>query len=297
MKAPERGLNSVRPISLMDKTFNSQAFLDSLAEELISNFDRAGRATTPGLVGSAREHDVRQKLQSVLPSKVGITSGCVIDSYGHTSNQVDVILYEKEQCPIFSINGDPSSTYIPCEGVIAAGEIKSTLGTKELTDAINKIAKLKNLIRHSEENTCFRKYGSSIAAQGALSESLDPINKPLDQIYGFILCHDFGLTEASVASRMKEATASISPHLSPNVLISLKNGMAMFSAASQLLENRKGADKICFFRNADGEFQFLINKLAFIANHGRTTARLPFERYLLKSHNKGSADATFYPLA
>lgn len=289
-------LSFVRTITHMDKTFNSQAFLDSLAEELISNFDRAGRATTSGLVGSAREYDVRQKLQSVLPSKVGVTSGCVIDSYGNTSNQADVIIYEREQCPIFSINGDPGATYIPCEGVIAAGEIKSTLGTKELTDAINKIVKLKSLIRYSEDNTCFRKYGSSMAVQGAPQESLDPVNRPFDQIYGFILCHDFGLVESSVATKFKEATASIAPHLSPNALISLRNGMAMFSAGSQCLENRQGADKICFFSNPDGEFQFLINKLAFVANHGRTTGRLPFERYLLKSHNKGSANANFYPL-
>lgn len=91
----------------MDKTFSPQKFLDELAEELIFNFARAGGGTTPGLVGSAREHEVRNKLQSVLPTKVAVATGCVIDSFGNTSNQCDVILYEKDHCPVFSINGDP----------------------------------------------------------------------------------------------------------------------------------------------------------------------------------------------
>ena len=281
----------------MDSTFNSHAFLDALAEDLISCFDRAGRATTPGLVGSAREHDVRQKLQSILPSKVGITSGCVIDSYGNTSNQIDVILYEKEQCPVFSINGDPNSTYIPCEGVIAVGEIKSSIGKKEIIDSVNKIARVKSLTRHSTNPTCFRKYGSSLAAQGVDSESLDPINKPFDQIYGFILCHEFALLESSISDRYKEVTSQHLPYLSPNVLISLKSGMAMFSRGNKLLENKQNATHVCFFKNPDGEFQSLINKLAFVSNHGRTTEKLPYERYILKSHNTGSAHANFYPLA
>ena len=83
----------------MDKTFSPHKFLDALAEELIFNFARAGGGTTPGLVGSAREHEVRNKLQSVLPTKVAVATGCVIDSFGNTSNQCDVILYEKDHCP------------------------------------------------------------------------------------------------------------------------------------------------------------------------------------------------------
>lgn len=280
----------------MDKTFSSQAFLAALAEELISNFDRAGRATTPGLVGSAREHEVRQKLESLLPSKVGVASGCVIDSYGGTSNQTDVVLFERDQCPIFSINGDPNATYIPCESVLAVGEIKSSLGTKELTDAVDKIAKIKSLQRHLDDQTCFRKYGSSLSFQGAESESYDPINKPFDQIYGFVLCHDFSLTHESLVKRYVEACAHHAAHLSPNALISLKDGLVMFAQGGRALENRVGASHVCIARNPDGEFPFLIHKLAKVADVGRTTSALPYARYVLKSHNTARAEAVFYPL-
>lgn len=280
----------------MDKTFNSQGFIESLGEDLVFSFDRASRATTSGLVGSGREHTIRQKLQLILPSKVAIATGCVIDSYGGTSNQTDVILYERDQCPVFSVNDDPNSTYLPCEGVIAVGEVKSTLGTKEIFDAVNKIAKIKSLRRHITDPECYRVYGSSLVIQGAPSQALDMKNKPFDQIYGFILCNEFGLEESTLVHRIKEACSQHEPHLSPNALISLRNGMVMFSQGTQCLENRVGASHLCVMKNPDGEFSFLIHKLATIANIGRTAEKLPYERYVLKSHNTAQAKANFYLL-
>ena len=43
---------------------------------------------------------------------------------------MDVVLYEKEQCPVFCINNSAETTYYPCEGVLAVGEVKSTIGNR-----------------------------------------------------------------------------------------------------------------------------------------------------------------------
>lgn len=282
----------------MDKTFSPHKFLDELAEELIFNFARAGGGTTPGLVGSAREHEVRRKLQSVLPSKVGVATGCVIDSYGNTSNQCDVILYEKDHCPVFSINEDPAATFIPCESVIAVGEIKSSIGTAEIKDAVDKIAKVKSLRRYFNDPTCFRKYGSVISAQGAPSEAFDPELKPFDQIYGFILCHASSLTHVTLADRYAAACSRHSEHLSPNLMVSLKDGLVLFTNEKrQTLENRVNAAHIFLGKTPDGEVPFLINKLATVANIGRTTEVLPYARYLLRSGNTAFSEGVFYPAA
>ena len=282
----------------MDKTFSPHNFLDDLAEELIFNFARAGGGTTPGLVGSSREHEVRRKLQSVLPTKVAVATGCVIDSFGNTSNQCDVILYEKDHCPVFSINGDPAATYIPCESVIAVGEIKSSLGTSEINDAVDKIAKVKSLRRYLNDPTCFRSYGSVMSAQGAPSEAFDPEHKPLDQIYGFILCHKSSLTHATLADRYATACSRHPAHLSPNLMVSLKDGLVLFTnEMREVLENRINAAHIFFGRTPDGEVSFLLNKLAMAANRGRTTEVLPYARYLLKSGNAAFSQGTFYPTA
>lgn len=282
----------------MDKTFSPQQFLDKLAEELIFNFARASGGTTPGLVGSAREHEVRVKLQSVLPTKVAVATGCVIDSYGSTSNQSDVVLFEKDHCPVFSINGDQAATYIPCESVIAVGEIKSALGTAEINDAVDKIAKVKSLRRYLKDPTCYRSYGSVTPFQGASSELFDPEHKPMDQIYGFILCHKFSLTPATLADRYAKACSRHPEHLSPNLIVSLKDGLVLFTNEGRLvLENRVNAAHIFLGKTPDGEVPFLINKLATVANKGRTTEVLPYARYLLKSGNTACSEGTFYPAA
>lgn len=171
----------------MKPNFSTDIFLNNLAQELIQNFVHAGAATTPSLVGGARETEVRQKLEMLLPQMVSVASGCVIDSYGATSSQTDIVIYERDNCPVFSINNAPEATYIPCEGVVAVGEIKSTLATSELQDSVAKIRNVKSLDRRINNATCYRQYGSSYIIQGGNSQTYDPVNKPWDQIYGFIL--------------------------------------------------------------------------------------------------------------
>ena len=269
----------------MEVTFNSHEYFLHLAEDVINNFSRASRATTPVLVGTARENEIRLKLEKLLPSKVAIATGCIIDSYGKTSTQTDVVLYERDQCPIFSINDTPEATYIPCEGVVAIGEIKSTLTATDLKDSINKIKRVKELQRYSNNKLCWRKYGSAMALEGAQSEIFDQINNSKDQIYGFILCQKFGLKIETLLEKYKELLNGIDDHLSPNMIISLEDGIILFMDKNnkKTCENKVFADSIYFFKHPEGEFQYLLTKLNHVINTGRTTEVLPYERYILKN--------------
>ena len=110
----------------------------------------------------------------LLPRGVGVGSGYVIDSYGNTSKQMDVFLYEREICPVFAINKDPASTYYPCEGVIAVGEVKTNINSRGLYYIFKKIKSVKELRRFAafspsgmpgiEDYVAFRKYGSPLSA-------------------------------------------------------------------------------------------------------------------------------------
>jgi len=135
----------------MDGSFLVKDYVQTLAQELIEGFERAGKATTPGLVGSAREKAVRKKLEQLFPQAVGVATGCVIDVENRASRQTDIIIYEKDICPVFSINDTPETTYFPCESVIAVGEVKSTLGTSELLDSFRKIESVKRLRRFGKD--------------------------------------------------------------------------------------------------------------------------------------------------
>ena len=70
---------------------------------------------------------MRDQLEQVLPRVIAVGESFVIDNCGGTSRQQDVILYEQDICPEFSINRTPQTTFYTCEGVIATGEIKSSL--------------------------------------------------------------------------------------------------------------------------------------------------------------------------
>ena len=105
----------------MKKTFSVDDFVARIGERLVMEFEAAREATTPVAVGDAIEQPVRDQLEQILPRGIGVGSGFVIDSSGATSRQTDVILYEKEICPKFSINKARGTEYYPCEGVIAVG--------------------------------------------------------------------------------------------------------------------------------------------------------------------------------
>ena len=132
----------------MQKTFDSVSYVIGVGRELVTSFATAGQATSPGQVGSARETPTRERLKHLLPNGVAVGSGCVIDSYGSTSRQLDVVLYEEQFCPVYSINDDPTTTYYPCEGVIAVREIKSTIASGEIYDIFSKVESAKRLRRH-----------------------------------------------------------------------------------------------------------------------------------------------------
>ena len=127
--------------------FSATDFITRLGRSLIKEFEEARQATTSPLIGVAIETPVRRRLEQVLPRGVAVGSGCVIDSYGNCSRQRDVVLYERDICPVFSINDTPESTYYPCEGVMAVIEVKSSVASAELKDSFEKIASVKRLCR------------------------------------------------------------------------------------------------------------------------------------------------------
>ena len=51
----------------MDKKFDSFAYVEQVGVDLVNDFEKARRGTTPTLVGSAMEKATRDKLNQLLP--------------------------------------------------------------------------------------------------------------------------------------------------------------------------------------------------------------------------------------
>ncbi len=271
--------------------FDTKSYIDHLAEELVRNFDYASNATTPVLVGSAKEKEVIRKLELLLPNSVAIGSGCIIDSYGNTSKQMDIVIYEKEFCPIFSINSSPETTYYPCEGVIAVGEVKSSLSTKELKNIFDKSKSVKKLVRYSvskkselsgDQQFAHRSYNSRISFEGYGSEHFDQKNKILDQIFFFSLCGKLDIQSNTLIKKFGENLNKCSDGEEVNLISILKDGLLIFrnKKNNNIVMSKKDADSFCFFNQNNNNFQFLLKMIMSFITNGRTVPVGAFNRYL-----------------
>ena len=147
------------------------------------------------LVGDAMETPVRERLEQVLPQGIGVGSGCVIDTQGNTSRQLDVVLYERGICPVFCVNNSPETTYYPCEGVLAVGEVKGAIDKEKLGDAFRKIASAKATKRAFRtawgDYVCGRPYGENNATM-SYGFAREYTNK--GDILGFIVAGESRVT-------------------------------------------------------------------------------------------------------
>jgi hypothetical protein len=96
-----------------------------------------------GLKGNANEQIVSEFLEKYLPSKIGFSTGEVIDSDGNRSKQIDVLAFDAASAPQFFQVGD--IRILPVESVYAVFEVKAVLNKAEINNAFNNMLVIKNL--------------------------------------------------------------------------------------------------------------------------------------------------------
>lgn len=278
----------------MEQSFDAVSYCLDVGRELIAAFETAARATTAGLIGGARELPVRRKLEHLLPVGIGVGSGCVIDTFGGTSKQQDVVLYEKAFCPIFCVNETPETTYYPCEGVIAVGEVKSTVGSRELSDIFEKIRSVKMLKRFTRRSTstllgtesvCYRNYGSNVTFEGTPAEEFNQTEKPFDQIFGFAIAGLLRITDQTFCAKFAELASKTDDHLSPNLMVLLNKGVVLplsDGTKRTILLSQKDATEFYFANKGEENFQFLLSSLYQVYRQGRTVECSAFGRYIMR---------------
>lgn len=123
------------------------AFADQ-EDELAATLARGRRITRqPGIVGDATEGGWRDVLRDFLPGRYGVVCGKVVDSQGHQSEQIDVIVHDTFYSPLmFAIGAD---RFVPVESVYAVFEIKQSLNKEHLDAAATKAESVRRLHRTS----------------------------------------------------------------------------------------------------------------------------------------------------
>ncbi len=216
----------------MDTTFDYRSHVSKIGHRLVREFGDARMATSPSAVGDAMEEPVRKQLENILPRGIGVGSGFVIDTFGHTSRQVDIVLYEKETCPVFSINKARDS-YFPCECVIAVGEVKSRIDRATLADATEKIASVKRCRRRlvecsyveretgADRRFTWYRFYSNASKEGILRDmARDPGDSATT--FGFILAGETAWADdASLARSLVDASRGVGDACAPSLLVAL----------------------------------------------------------------------------
>ena len=263
--------------------FDTHEYIENVGKDLVSAYNASAQATTPGLKGDAREKAVRSKLEDLLPGGIAVGTGCVIDSEGNASDQVDVVLYERQFCPVFKISENVS--YYPCESVIAVGEIKSTIGKKELGDIYHKIASVRKLSRFGDPAgkqgvVEYRTYlDKTTRSTGGNRETIQN-SDPAAQIYGFGLGQSFGPSPERMIEHTKDLYGEVPAALRPNVVLTLKQEAIVPAVGMQMSWSALESPGVMFL-TPKNIIEYLLVSLFTIIQNGITSPGYAFERYVV----------------
>ncbi len=268
----------------MNESFNTQEYIKMLGEELVFEFNKAGMTTHPHAVGGSRENSARIKLKNILPAGVGVGSGFVIDSYGNTSQQCDIILYEENFAMKFNVNGNSENTYYNCESVIAVGEVKSVASMTEVKDAIIKLSKVNQLKRYNDDGYNYRKYLSATTFRNSLGDEKIEYNSDgdtLKQIFTFLLCQDLNAKTSSIIKFMQEKCNKECEYI--NKILSTTGAYISFLDVKQnpikVMPGKIGANSV--FNMVDNKYafnHFVYNLIDFMTH--AATVPLNYGRYI-----------------
>ena len=183
-----------------------------------------------------------------------------------------MILYEKDFLPVFINDDNIEYTYYPCEGVIAVGEIKSTLNAESMKDSLLKLEKIKTMKRNYVDNHIFKYYLFNATVYGDDSEIFDPEKKCFDNIFTFIFCKDNVMSvdtqlELLIEKYRQNMMLGVDRIYSLNKMVISK---AYLSQEEDLFFSNKGCNSYCSIKDENEPFNVLIDQLSLFIRNGRT---------------------------
>ena len=121
-----------------------ESIFNDVSDQMRKDFTKAQKALShSGLKGSANEESVKQFFKQYLPKAIEISSGMIVDAKGGQSRQLDIILNDAVNTPIFYQAAD--TRVIPAECTYAVIEVKAFLDKAELEKAYQNMKSVKSL--------------------------------------------------------------------------------------------------------------------------------------------------------
>ncbi len=105
--------------------------------------------THGGLMGDVNEKHFIAALRSHLPRRYQVSSAIILDAFGNTSDQIDVVVFDEQYTP--TLLDQQGHRFVPAEAVYAVFEVKPTINKTYLKYAGGKAASVRRLKRTSIE--------------------------------------------------------------------------------------------------------------------------------------------------
>jgi hypothetical protein len=141
-------VNNAKEASDIDgRRFLREAF-EAQQEVLRLQLELSSKSIThSGVMGAVNEDYFVDVLRSYLPNRYAVSKGIVVDSNGATSDQIDVVIFDRQYTP--TLLDQQSHRFIPAEAVYCVIEVKPTLNKEYLEYAGEKAASVRRLERTS----------------------------------------------------------------------------------------------------------------------------------------------------
>ncbi|MDD7458107.1 MAG: hypothetical protein PUK83_06760, partial [Clostridia bacterium] len=109
----------------MGNTVEIKTLFKGMQEQMITKLNAQEFISHPGTKGDVTENNWLSWMKEFLPKRYEADKAFVIDSDGHVSDQIDIVIYDKQYSPIvFKQNG---ALYVTSESVYAVFEVKQEL--------------------------------------------------------------------------------------------------------------------------------------------------------------------------
>ena len=207
------------------KTLDIPAIFKSDADEIIKCREDAIRTHVTNIraAGNEVEMCIRDYLCRMLPPRYYVAQGHLIDIFGNTSSQLDVILSDNFNLPSLQTTKD-GTKYIPIDSVYSVGEIKSTYyKSKKPIEAFSKVIKdIRENLHHSDIlNTAYEGIKSDTLFRDIV---LAKENRVLNRIFFFAIFVDSGNFEFE---DIVSFYSSCDIKFLPNAIVILNKGLIL----------------------------------------------------------------------
>lgn len=136
----------MRKILMSKQKIQLEGLFKDASEELRSRFNTIQRRLMHAPTKGNAEEDVWMEwIEQYLPKRYTINRGFVLDSKGYQSQQLDIIIFDRQYSPLIYKQCD--TILVPIESVYAVIEVKTKISKTEMEDAGQKIASVRQLYR------------------------------------------------------------------------------------------------------------------------------------------------------